>query len=65
MIYLSLRERDLAFRWLERAAEARDVLLCYLGVGPIYDCISGDPRYTKLLQHIGLAPGTESQALTA
>jgi eukaryotic-like serine/threonine-protein kinase len=65
MIYLSLRERDLAFQWLEKAAEARDVLLCYLGVGPIYDCISGDPRYTKLLQHIGLAPRTESQALTA
>jgi serine/threonine-protein kinase len=60
MIYLGLRERDLAFQWLEKAAEAREVLLCYLGVGPIYDPIAGDPRYQELLGRIGLDPRAAS-----
>jgi hypothetical protein len=66
MIYLGLQNRDRAFDWLQRAAEARDALLCYLGVGPIYDGIRNDPRYEKLMQRIGLASSTETtQALTA
>jgi len=66
MIYLGLQDRDRAFDWLQRAAEARDALLCYLGVGPIYDGIRNDPRYEKLMQCIGLASNAEStQALTA
>jgi len=62
MIYLGLREHDQVFQWLEEAAEARDVLLCYLGVGPIYDQVSGDDRYVKLLRRIGLDPSTISQS---
>ena len=46
---------ELAFEWLEKAAEARDPLLCYLKVGPIYDPIRNDPRYACLLHRIGLA----------
>jgi serine/threonine protein kinase/Flp pilus assembly protein TadD len=65
MIYLGLQEHDLVFEWLEKAAETRDVLLCYLGIGPIYDRIRSDPRYTKLLHRIGLAQGAETQVLTA
>jgi len=66
MIYLGLQDRDRAFDWLQRAAEARDALLCYLGVGPIYDGIRNDPRYEKLMKRIGLASSAEStQALTA
>jgi serine/threonine-protein kinase len=66
MIYLGLQDRDRAFDWLQRAAEARDALLCYLGVGPIYDGIRNDPRYEKLMKRIGLASNAEStQTLTA
>jgi eukaryotic-like serine/threonine-protein kinase len=65
MVYLSLREKDLAFEWLEKAARQRDVLLCYLGVGPIYDCIREDPRYGDLVRRIGLSPGAQQETLSA
>jgi eukaryotic-like serine/threonine-protein kinase len=65
MIYLGLREFDQAFEWLEKAAQVRDVLLCYLRVGPIYQCIRDDPRYSELLRRIGLAHGIESRTLSA
>ena len=54
MLYLGVGDMDKAFEWLEKAAEARDVLLCYLKVGPIYDSIREDPRYADLLHRIGL-----------
>ncbi len=54
MLYLGLGEIDAAFDWLEKAAEARDPLLYYLKVGPIYDPIRDDPRYEILLNRIGL-----------
>jgi serine/threonine-protein kinase len=54
MIYLGLKDHDNVFRWLESAAESREVLLCYLAVGPIYDGVRGDSRYHKLLRQIGL-----------
>jgi len=65
MIYLGLREFDRAFEWLEKAAQVRDVLICYLGVGPIYQCIRSDPRYSELVRRIGLAPDAETRTLSA
>ncbi len=64
MIYLGMGEKDLAFEWLEKAAEARDVLLCYLGAGPIYDSLHSDPRYGELLKRLGLPPVTGWETLT-
>ncbi|MGC2111625.1 MAG: protein kinase [Candidatus Korobacteraceae bacterium] len=61
MLYLGIGEIDNAFEWLDKAAAAHDPLLCYLKIGPIYDCIRDDPRYGQLLQRIGLA-GDESEA---
>ena len=57
MLYLGLGEMDAAFAWLEKAAEARDPLLYYLKVGPIYDSIRDDPRCAALLNRIGLGKG--------
>jgi len=54
MVFLGMRDTDSAFKWLESAARAREVLVCYLAVGPIYDCIRGDPRYHEMLKRIGL-----------
>jgi eukaryotic-like serine/threonine-protein kinase len=64
MIYLGLGEFDQAFEWLEKAAQVRDVLLCYLRVGPIYQCIRGDPRYNALLRRMGFTSG-ETRTLSA
>ncbi len=55
MLYLGLGDVDHAFEWLDKAAEARDALLYYLKVGPIYDPLRSDPRYADLLHRIGLA----------
>jgi len=54
MLYLGIGDLEHAFEWLEKAAEARDPLLCYLKVGPIYDAIRDDPRYADLLDRVGL-----------
>jgi serine/threonine protein kinase/tetratricopeptide (TPR) repeat protein len=64
MIYLGLGDLEHAFEWLDKAAEARDPLLCYLKVGPIYDAIRADPRYADLLYRIGLAQDVTSELRT-
>ncbi len=56
-IYSNLNEPDRAFEWLDKACEER---ACTLGLGirfPLYDAISGDPRFAKLLECLGLAEG--------
>jgi serine/threonine-protein kinase len=53
-IYSNLDEPDLAFEWLDKACDER---ACTLGLGirfPLYDAISGDPRFGKLLECLGL-----------
>jgi tetratricopeptide (TPR) repeat protein len=62
MLYLGIGETEQAFHWLEKAAEARDPLLCYLKVGPIYDPIREDARYADLLCRIGLS-GSDTSLL--
>jgi serine/threonine protein kinase/tetratricopeptide (TPR) repeat protein len=64
MLYLGLGEIDLALEYLEKAAEARDALLCYLKVGPIYDAVRKDPRYEDLLYRIGLGDSSDSRVRT-
>jgi len=59
MLYLGIGDVEHAFEWLEKAADARDVLLCYLKVGPIYDGIRNDPRYFDLLDRVGLGEDVE------
>jgi eukaryotic-like serine/threonine-protein kinase len=54
MVFLGMKDANSAFSWLESAARAREVLVCYLAVGPIYDCVRGDSRYREMLQRIGL-----------
>ena len=60
MLYLGIGDTEHAFEWLEKAAEARDVLLCYLKVGPIYDKIRSDRRYLDLLDRVGFGEDVES-----
>jgi len=54
-IYANMDQPDAAFEWLGKASSSRD---CTLGFGirvPVYDRISSDPRFQKLLTGLGLA----------
>jgi serine/threonine-protein kinase len=53
-VYSNLDEPDLAFDWLDKACRERS---CTLGLGirfPLYEKISGDPRFAELLKCLGL-----------
>jgi serine/threonine-protein kinase len=54
-MHIARGEFETAFDFLDRASEERDCLLCYLGVGPIYDELRTHARYRPLLERIGLA----------
>ncbi|MGA3040451.1 MAG: hypothetical protein ABSF54_06670 [Bryobacteraceae bacterium] len=53
-IYASIGEKDLAFKWLDQAYQERNPLLVYAKVVPYYDNLRSDPRFTALLQRLGL-----------
>ena len=60
----ALGNYDAAFEWFERAYQARDFLMIWLHVGPMFRIvpptqsrpITDDPRWTALVQRVGLAP---------
>lgn len=54
LIEASLGDKNTAFRWLDRAFENRDVGLVYLKVDPSLDPLRTDPRFSALLQRVGL-----------
>ncbi|MBF8295774.1 MAG: serine/threonine protein kinase with repeat [Bacteroidetes bacterium] len=54
MVYISLGEKNLAFKWLDRAYEAHDPFLDALKTDVRYDPIHSDPRYAVLLKKMGL-----------
>jgi hypothetical protein len=53
-VYTALGDFDRAFEWLEKAADAHDVMLAYLRVGPCYDSLRSHPRFVQLLGRIGM-----------
>lgn len=55
-IYMGLGERDLAFRWLERAYDEHAVHLVLLKVDPALDPLRDDPRFADLLRRVGFPP---------
>lgn len=64
ILYCALGEIDLAFEWLNKAADAHDSLLCYLRVVPTYAPLRGDPRYASLLRRMGLARDIAENTMT-
>ncbi|MGI8772224.1 MAG: protein kinase domain-containing protein [Acidobacteriaceae bacterium] len=50
----ALAHHDLAFEWLERAAESRDIMLGYVTVLPSLRSLRSDPRYHALIERMGL-----------
>jgi serine/threonine protein kinase/Tfp pilus assembly protein PilF len=54
LIYLGLGERDLLYKWLEKAYDERSNYLVYLKVEPLASSLSSDPKFTALLKKMGL-----------
>lgn len=54
--YAFLGEKDLAFRWLEKAYGEKSGFLLYIKIFPAYDSLRSDPRYADLLKRMGLPP---------
>jgi len=52
--YAVAGERDLAFRYLEKAFADRSDFMNYLKAFPHYDSLRSDPRYTDLLRRMNL-----------
>jgi len=63
VIYIGLNRKDDAFRWLDKAYDERCEYLVYLGSEPLADPLRGDPRFSRLLNRIGLKPATTPAAL--
>jgi serine/threonine-protein kinase len=53
-IYIGLRDKDMAFKLLNKACEERTISMAYIKVEPLYDSLRGDPRYAELVRRIGL-----------
>jgi len=52
--YAVLGELDQAFYWIEKAIEAQSWTTVNLGVSPLADPLRDDPRYSAILDRIGL-----------
>jgi serine/threonine-protein kinase len=53
-LYGALGEKDRAFALLDKAYDERDFLLVLLKVEPLFDPLRSDPRFTILMQRVGL-----------
>ncbi len=53
-VYVGLGEKDLAFESLEKAFKDHDTNLIYLNVDPLLAELKGDPRFTDLVNRIGI-----------
>jgi TolB-like protein/Flp pilus assembly protein TadD len=54
IVYSGLKDKDQAFRWLEKAYEDREANLVYLNVEPRFDALRSDPRFQALVRRVGL-----------
>jgi len=67
VVHAALGERDLAFKWLDKAYEDRHPWLVMLKVTPKVDSLRSDPRFAALLERIAASstlvtePGTISR----
>jgi tetratricopeptide (TPR) repeat protein len=56
VVYTALGDKDQAFAWLDRAVAQQDFNLVYLKVAPYFAPLRSDPRFSKLLEKVGLGP---------
>lgn len=54
MVYIALGDKDQAFALLEKANDIRDMNVVRLKVDPRYASLRSDPRFTDLVQRMGI-----------
>jgi DNA-binding winged helix-turn-helix (wHTH) protein/TolB-like protein len=56
-LYATVGEKDLAFKWFQKAFEDRDAYMVWLKIDPaLGDDLRADPRFIELLRHMRLEP---------
>jgi serine/threonine-protein kinase len=55
LIHCALGETDCALDWLERGCRQAEVPMAALGVHPVYDPLRDNPRFTAIVNRIGLS----------
>jgi TolB-like protein/DNA-binding winged helix-turn-helix (wHTH) protein/Tfp pilus assembly protein PilF len=53
-VYVGLKDKDLAFDWLQKAVEDRSIPLVSLRSAKELEILRSDPRYSELIRRIGL-----------
>lgn len=53
VVYVGLKDREQAYKWLERAYSEQNTELTFLRVDPRLDPLRDDPRFQELLKKVG------------
>ncbi len=56
LVHVGLSEYDLAFEWLEKALDERSSYLILIKVDPRLDPLRADPRFSHIVEAVGLNP---------
>lgn len=65
LIYAGLGDKDMAFQWLNRAYDERDIMMIHVNVSPFSDSLRQDPRFDELIRRMGLTPMNPDSAPTS
>lgn len=52
--YAAVGDHQEASRWLHKAVQQRDGVLVFMNVDPIFEDLRSDPRYSEIIQAVGL-----------
>jgi serine/threonine-protein kinase len=63
VLYIAMGRKDEAFDWLNRAADGRDTILCYIQSMPTFDPLRDDPRYEQLIERMGFPRAGHDQTV--
>jgi Flp pilus assembly protein TadD len=58
-VYVSLGDRDTAYKLFRKGTDERADCMAWLGVEPWIEPFRSDPRYGRLLRDIGLSPSPQ------
>jgi tetratricopeptide (TPR) repeat protein len=61
MVYIGLGQKDNAFDALNQAFDQHARAMLWLGVDPRFDSLRNEPRFTKILQRVGLPQAASSR----
>ncbi len=56
LVYAGLGQKEHTLEWLQRAELERSPSLNFLTVSPAFAGVRTDPRFTRMVEHIGLGP---------